>query len=68
VLSDDGGLLACAINAVCAALVDAAVPLRTLCAAVAVAQAPGHLGRPSGIAGVTTPGFVPPGQPMLTSA
>jgi exosome complex component RRP46 len=41
VLSDDGGLLACAINAVCAALVDAAVPLRTLCAAVAVAQAPG---------------------------
>ena len=27
VLSEDGGLLACALNAACAALVDAAVPL-----------------------------------------
>ena len=41
VVSDDGGVLACALNAACAALVDAAVPLRTLCAAVAAAQAPG---------------------------
>lgn len=38
VVSDDGGVLACAINAACAALVDAAVPLRTLCAAVSAAQ------------------------------
>ena len=41
VVSGDGGVLACALNAACAALVDAAVPLRTLCAAVAAAQAPG---------------------------
>lgn len=37
-VSDDGSVLACAINAACAALVDAAVPLRTLCAAVSAAQ------------------------------
>ena len=42
VVSDDGGVLACALNAACAALVDAAVPLRTLFAAVSTAQqAPG---------------------------
>ncbi|KAI7844963.1 hypothetical protein COHA_001610 [Chlorella ohadii] len=39
VVSDDGGVLACALNAACAALLDAAVPLRTLCAAVSAAQA-----------------------------
>lgn len=44
VVSDDGGVLACALNAACAALVDAAVPLRTLCAAVSAAQAPGDGG------------------------
>lgn len=44
VVSDDGGVLACALNAACAALVDAAVPLRTLCTAVAAAQAPGSDG------------------------
>jgi exosome complex component RRP46 len=38
VVSDDGGVLACALNAACAALVDAAVPLRTLFAAVSAAQ------------------------------
>lgn len=41
VVSDDGGVLACAINAACTALVDAAVPLRTLCSAVSAAQSPG---------------------------
>ena len=39
-VAEDGGVLACALNAACAALVDAGVPLRTLCAAVAAAQAP----------------------------
>ncbi|PRW61249.1 exosome complex exonuclease RRP46-like protein [Chlorella sorokiniana] len=38
VVSDDGGVLACALNAACAALLDAAVPLRTLCAAVSAAH------------------------------
>ena len=44
VVSDDGGVLACALNAACAALLDAAVPLRTLCAAVSAAQAEGDGG------------------------
>ena len=30
-------------------------------------ERPSFLGRPGDIAGVTTPGFIPPGQPMLTS-
>ncbi len=37
-------MLACALNAACAALLDAAVPLRTLCAAVSAAQAEGDGG------------------------
>lgn len=37
VLNDDGGLLACALNAACAALVDAGVPLSGLIAAVSCA-------------------------------
>ncbi|KAI3432889.1 hypothetical protein D9Q98_010471 [Chlorella vulgaris] len=45
VVSDDGGVLACALNAACAALVDAAVPLRTLCAAVSMAQEAGPEGQ-----------------------
>lgn len=37
VVNDDGGLLACAINAACAALVDAGVPLSGLIVAVSCA-------------------------------
>lgn len=37
-------MLACALNAACAALLDAAVPLRTLYAAVSAAQAEGEGG------------------------
>lgn len=53
VVSDDGSLLACAMNAACAALVDAAVPLRTLFAAVSAAQlAEGSGGGEGGSGGV----------------
>lgn len=44
VVSDDGGVLACALNAAYAALADAAVPLRMPCAAVSAAQAAGAQG------------------------
>lgn len=40
VLQDDGGLLACVLNATCAALVDAGVPMTTMFGAVSCALSP----------------------------
>ena len=41
IVSDDGSALACAINAVCAALVDAGIPMRGIICAATCAAVPG---------------------------